>query len=317
MSSIADCSGIQQDQGMSNSQTKNLVHELRLAAGSKTVVERYAFSKIKENNRQLNSFFKLEKLSYIIEEKDTKIPTIICSNLPGLVDVVLEKRQREKDSVLIKLSVDGGGGFLKICLSIFNIDNPTPIASSGLSRKFLESGVKKIFIIGLVPNVPENYVNVKQLWNNSGVKNLSKYTIATDLKLCNILLGMMSSSSCHPCPWCDIKKEFLHQKGNPRTLSSLMNLFWDFFKSKKDKSQAKKYGNVIHLPIFSEDIDDETFVISFIPTSELHLLIGPINKMYLALESIWEESFNWLKSCNVKKEDYHNGCFAEMRAGNC
>ena len=41
-------------------------------------------------------------------------PTIVCSDLPGLINKVIEKRQRERDSVRIKISIDGGGGFLKI-----------------------------------------------------------------------------------------------------------------------------------------------------------------------------------------------------------
>ena len=31
--------------------------------------------------------------------------------------------------------------------------------------------------------------------------------------------------------------------------------------------------------------------------------------MYAALESLWPDSKNWLKLCNVKKEDYHGGSF--------
>ena len=89
-----------------------------------------------------------------------------------------------------------------------------------------------------------------------------------------------------------------------------MNLFWDFFESRKKKSEAKKFGNVIHPPIICDNIDDTTPVILLIPPPELHLLIGPVNKLYTALESVWPESENWLKSCNVKKEEYHGGSFA-------
>ena len=86
--------------------------------------------------------------------------------------LVLEKRERERYSVLIKIRVDGGGGFLKICASRFEIDDPTPRVSGALSKKFLESSVKKILIVGLVPDVSEYYVNVKQLWINCGVEKL-------------------------------------------------------------------------------------------------------------------------------------------------
>ena len=245
MFSSADCAGIQQDLGISNSQTKILLHNIRLASGSRNIIEKNAFVKIQEENRQLDSFFKLNKLVYRVEEKETKItknmefPTTVCSDLPELIYMVLEKCKRERDSVLIKVSVDGGGGFLKICASIFEIGNSTPRVSGALSKKFLESGVKKILIVGLVPDVSENYANVKRLWINCDVEKLRNYTVATDLKLCNILMGMMSHSFCHLCAWCGITKDELHTKGNQRTFSSLMNLFWDFFDSRNKKSEPK------------------------------------------------------------------------------
>ena len=97
--------------------------------------------------------------------------------------------------IIISVGIDGGGGFLKICMSIFDINDPFPHAQSGLAKKFIESGVKRVFLIGIVPDVPDNYVNVKRLWVNSGLESLDKrFTVATDLKLCNILLGMMSHS---------------------------------------------------------------------------------------------------------------------------
>ena len=135
-------------------------------------------------------------MTYRIEEKETKVikqldfQTILCSDLQGIIDLVLEKRERERDSVLMKISIDGGGRFLKICLSIFEIEDPTPRITGALSKKCLESGFKKIFIIGLVPDVSENYVNVKRLWINCGIEKLNNYTVATDLKLCNIQLSV-------------------------------------------------------------------------------------------------------------------------------
>ena len=93
-----------------------------------------------------------------------------------------------------------------------------------------------------------------------------------------------------------------------------MNLFWDLFESRNEKLKAKKFGNVIHPPILCDNIDNETPVIFLLPKPELHLLIGLVNKMYAALESflesLWPDSKNWLKLCNVKKEDYHGGSFA-------
>ena len=67
---------------------------------------------------------------------------------------------------MIRISIDGGGGFLKICTPAFETDNPIVKMNGALLKKFLEVGVKNISIIVPVPDVCEDYVNVKQLWMN-------------------------------------------------------------------------------------------------------------------------------------------------------
>ena len=127
--------------------------------------------------------------------------------------------------------------------------------------------MKKLFLLAIVPDVPENYVDVKRIWTVLGLQTIQKrFTIATDLKLCNILLGMMSHISCHPCCWCDVDKDHLNRKGNERTITSLMYLFWNYFDSRAEKKDAKKPGNVIHPPIVNDDQSDETPVIQILPT---------------------------------------------------
>ena len=103
--------------------------------------------------------------------------------------------------------------YLKVNLSIFDKNDPFPQVKGNVSKKFKESGVKKVFILALVPGIQENYVNVKRIWINLQLHLLQRYTIATDLKLCNILLGIMSHASCHPRCWCDIHKDNLNRKG--------------------------------------------------------------------------------------------------------
>ena len=141
--STVDCSGLQQDLGLSNSQTKFLLRDIRLATGSRFIIEKNSFVTIQEKNHQLDNFFELRKLVYRREDKDTKIvkhiefPTTVCSNLPALIDIILQKQQRDKNSVLIKTSIDGGGGFLKLCSSIFDINYPCLKSKSTLSKNSL------------------------------------------------------------------------------------------------------------------------------------------------------------------------------------
>ena len=97
--SSADCAGVQQDLGLSNSQSKILPRDVRLATGSQKRIEKNAFIMIQEKNH-LDTFFELSKLVYRLEEKETKIiknmkfPTIVSSDLPGLIIKVIEKQPR-------------------------------------------------------------------------------------------------------------------------------------------------------------------------------------------------------------------------------
>ena len=90
--------------------------------------------------------------------------TIVCTDLCKFVDLVLQKTSLENSkSLLVKVGIDSGGGFLKICLSVFDMDNLVSGSKVGLSKKFKDSGLKKIFLVAAVPDVPENYQNVKKL----------------------------------------------------------------------------------------------------------------------------------------------------------
>ena len=219
--------------GLSNTQAKVLAQDLRVATGSRKAVERGFKESLIKHSHSLDEYFKMLKISYLKVDKDTKVSenfeqcTVVCNDLPKFVDLVLQKRSLENsESLLVKVGIDGGGGFLKICLSVFDMDNLVSGNKVGLSKKFKDSGIKKVFLIATVPDVSENYINVKKLWMNLGLQNLDRrFTIATDLKLCNMLLGMMSHSSCHPCCWCDVEKGDLRNKGKQRTIATLNNLF--------------------------------------------------------------------------------------------
>ena len=108
---------------------------------------------------------------------------------------------------------------MKICLSAFDLNEPVSLQEKGkkFGKIFKNSGVKKVLILAIVPDIPENYWNLKKLWIESGIHRIKqKFVIATDLKLCNILLGLMSQSSLHPCCWCDTDKHNLKECGETR-----------------------------------------------------------------------------------------------------
>ena len=232
-----------------------------------------------------------------------------CSDLDGLVRTIIQERGycSTNPNLLFKIGVDGGGGFFKVCLSVSSTES-----NSNLLRK--DTGVKKVFLIGIVPDIPENHANVLKMWHQvqligpNACTSMSSKIIATDLKLANILLGLMSHGATHPCTWCDAHKSSLQQKGILRTLGNISDKFWLWFEeTDRNRSLAKNYTNVVHFPILKGESTDR--VIDLLPPPELHLLIGPVNTLFKAMEKEWTDAMKWPKACHVERDVIHGGSF--------
>ena len=212
---------IQRDLNLSTRSLNVLTQDLRLATGKRKIIEKNMQEKVMEKNHSVDDLFDQRKLIFHLDIKEKKTTrtekveehVVVCNNVAALIDRVLENRQIDRDSAINKFGFDGGRGFVKICLSTFDLAKFSE-KGGGLGNKHRDSGVKKVLIIALVPNTSENYFNMKCLWLNLNLHLFNRpYTIATDLKLCNVLLGLQSHSSMHPCCWCDADKYNLHEKG--------------------------------------------------------------------------------------------------------
>ena len=133
------------------------------------------------------------------------------------MDFLLLERRIFEEGIECKIGVDTGGGFLKCCLNISSNDDFIETVTK--RRKFSDdfkcqnaknTSVKKLIILAIVPNVKESYENVHQIFQLLNFdkidKDYHKIRYAADLKMINILLGLMSHSSAHPCSWCTIDK---------------------------------------------------------------------------------------------------------------
>ena len=95
---------------------------------------------------------------------------VLCNNLNELIDDIIRERNIDDKDLLVRIGMDGGGGFLKICLSVFQLQRDTAGCGKRLDEKFKkDSGVKKIIILAIVPGVQENYANLKRLWLEAGI----------------------------------------------------------------------------------------------------------------------------------------------------
>ena len=144
---------------------------------------------------------------------------------------------------------------------------------SGRKRaKFLDSSVKKLFIIGIVKGVPETNHNVKSIMSALNLEDTKlDFCLTTDMKLQNILVGIQSGSAKYPCPYCESARPF-DVNGLKRTLGRLRELAQNFKDSNADKKDAQEYFNAIYEPIIQGS--DDIFILDLLPIPELHLLLG-------------------------------------------
>ena len=308
------------DLNLSTNQSRTLSSHIRSALNSRRAVEPKARDQLQTMSHRVDHHFTCEKQDFLhkVGSKSVLIETdvVYCVGLDSFKDYIISSRQYDGTTELkTTIGMDSGGGFLKLCMTIQPHDQSA--ASPTSRRKLLsekmpslsqDSSVKKLFIIAISPDVDENYRNLLKMWNLLRLTQAQfGFISAMDLKLGNIMFGLMSHSSNHPCTWCDASKKRLHEKGAIRTLGTIRELYWKFQSSGKDISKGKEYGNCVHAPIFKES--DDTKVIDMYPPPELHLLLGAVNTLYLGLVSSWPDASTWTDAIHVTREAMHGGSF--------
>ena len=139
-------------------------------------------------------------------------------------------------------------------------------------KKYLDSSVKKLFILAIVKGIPETRQNVKAILDALKLENVKfNFFIATDLKLQNILLGIQSGSSSFPCGYCESQRPF-GVKALMRTLDRIRQLAKEFGDKGGILKDAKEFKNAIHDPLLSGDGSQHIW--HLLPIPELHLFIG-------------------------------------------
>ena len=212
-----------------------------------------------------------------------------CKDFPGLSNYLKSERGLVvgESDLREKIGIDSGQGFLKVCLNLEEVkgdESTLEVKRSRLSYSegafnslFKDSGVKKLIILALVEDINEDYDNLKTILELVKVDIDSVF--ALDLKAANILMGIGTHSSTHPCVWCDMKKcdfskiETLFDGGNLRTLGSVRKNAESYQKAVslhkgKNKLSSAAFLNCEHMPI--SDKDDLTLILYLIPQMELH-----------------------------------------------
>ena len=143
------------------------------------------------------------------------------------------------------------------------------------TRAFKNDGAKRVLLLSLMENVPENMMFVNELCDQIGIPSDDRVKLAADEKMWIILLGQSAGNATHPSAICD------HRAGSldackPRTFESNRENYERYHADGEPHAKASQYLNCINpaaswLPQYGEIRD-------FFMLEELHLNINVVNK---------------------------------------
>jgi hypothetical protein len=267
---------------------------------------------IYRQTKVLEEFF-LEPFNHkfaIDKEGTLKTFPIVCiDNLSDFILHIVNVRGQnaQMHSLIYKVGLDTGQGFLKVSLSI--VDPAEPV-KTGASKC---TGVNKLFIVAIAP-VKELHQNVEFILSKIKASEASVlYTV--DLKMANILCGLQSAACKHPCPWCETQDTELRLglcDRKIRTLGSLQDHCDNFVASGGNTKDGKLFKNVTKKPLLIYSPSDrETLVLDIIPPCELHLLLGVVNHLFDELKKVWsaDDAYAWAAQALAHEKPYQGGTF--------
>lgn len=88
---------------------------------------------------------------------------------------------------------------------IDGINSRSTHKEGGGVAEYMLTSVKRVILLCLVPEFKESHKNMKQLFDLTGLTNIS-FLFVADFKLLLICLGCQTASASLPCPYCLVPK---------------------------------------------------------------------------------------------------------------
>ena len=216
-----------------------------------------------------------------------------CKSLRDFINSIL-KFQVITSPPFIKLGINGEGSFHKFSLSVISNAGSQNVKTSSVSNDksllTLEHGQKQVPSVSYLLLLLKMFQKLNKVSKKKlilfGPINLP-FFIAYNMKLANIIFGIKSHSSKHPCGWCDVKSDDLKEQGSRRIFRFIRMQYKALIEKENEKMCAKDFHDV-HNPLF--DQEDVKQVIEFNPPSDLHFLLGIVNHLYKSILKMWPKS---------------------------
>ena len=123
------------------------------------VIERCFLRELKAAEDKIKDLYDVHSLTLDIaagKEKEQR-SLVVVQNCFTFIHNLIEERKLVANKTMVRISIDGGQGFLKICANVFEPGNNRPNA------KYSDSGVQKIQILAIVEDCNESYDNLKTI----------------------------------------------------------------------------------------------------------------------------------------------------------
>ena len=319
--SLDQAKTIQNEANLSDRQVYKVFKNLRLQLGRK-IVDPSLRDRLIKDKQQLDSFFSVGNIEFSDNEgKSIARPFVYCSDIVGFVHELAKQRNLNMGDLVVKVGLDGGKGHLKMILSMY--DPSGVLGNTGdVSRVTREQGIgsgedysllgrKKVIILAIAPNTPENYTNLQIFYDMVGINQLA-YKQTGDLKAFNILLGLMACSSLSGCCYCEAKRsssEWKEGGGKLRTAGNMgenVNNFQQLGGGDKNKAKDVSSNCVSKALLFDENDELDTLVLLKCPPPALHLKLS-LNHLLTELSKAWPPILDWLASKHIVLEPYNGG----------
>ena len=101
-------------------------------------------------------FIVIFQVNFLDSTDGTSIKDLVfVQNAPSFILDLINQRCLDPQSAFVRISIDGGGGFMKVIVNVFDVNENTT------SNLYLNSGVRRCQILPIVEDVQESNFNLR------------------------------------------------------------------------------------------------------------------------------------------------------------
>ena len=272
------------DFDLSDIKMLNMLRRLKSIFGKKAFTPGIAEALI-ERKKQLTKYFKEEETTFVNGEgEEVQRRFVFTESLDILLEFIIQGRDLDSDKVKVNVEQDSGQQRMLVVLQI----------GDEIEKTVKDTSTKRGIIIAFVDDIPENYRNLSIIHNKLKIHLIPHhYKIVSDLKLYNIILGLMECGSRHGCYICKGLKNAVGvwDKGELRHLDDLIATVTLWEEESGLREKLKEYHNVQHVPLLQtptakllDNDHSDTLTLTLTPPPPLHVIkLGPVNHLWNGL----------------------------------